>query len=90
MSSSPVILVTKTPSGTVATEDLETSKVVKGLVVLIPTWALTITPKAVSYTHLFCAGEMIDWEAPTGGYLLQACFSTGFFVGKSIAGSQNL
>ena len=23
------------------------------------------------------AGEMLDWEAPTGGYLLQACFSTG-------------
>jgi uncharacterized flavoprotein (TIGR03862 family) len=30
-------------------------------------------------THpgVFCAGEMIDWEAPTGGYLLQACFSSG-------------
>jgi predicted flavoprotein YhiN len=26
---------------------------------------------------LFVAGEMIDWEAPTGGYLLQGCFSTG-------------
>jgi uncharacterized flavoprotein (TIGR03862 family) len=26
---------------------------------------------------VFAAGEMIDWEAPTGGYLLQACFSTG-------------
>jgi uncharacterized flavoprotein (TIGR03862 family) len=26
---------------------------------------------------IFCAGEMIDWEAPTGGYLLQGCFSTG-------------
>ena len=26
---------------------------------------------------LFCAGEMIDWEAPTGGYLLQGCFATG-------------
>ncbi|MDF1585301.1 BaiN/RdsA family NAD(P)/FAD-dependent oxidoreductase [Marinimicrococcus flavescens] len=25
----------------------------------------------------FAAGEMLDWEAPTGGYLLQACFSTG-------------
>jgi predicted flavoprotein YhiN len=25
---------------------------------------------------LFVAGEMIDWEAPTGGYLLQGCFST--------------
>ena len=26
---------------------------------------------------MFCAGEMLDWEAPTGGYLLTACFSTG-------------
>ena len=26
---------------------------------------------------LFVAGEMIDWEAPTGGYLLQGAFSTG-------------
>ncbi|HWH74978.1 MAG TPA: NAD(P)/FAD-dependent oxidoreductase, partial [Methylibium sp.] len=26
---------------------------------------------------LFCAGEMLDWEAPTGGYLLTACFATG-------------
>ncbi|MBB5351167.1 hypothetical protein HNR46_001401 [Haloferula luteola] len=27
---------------------------------------------------VFVAGEMIDWEAPTGGYLIQACFATGF------------
>ncbi|MCU4675286.1 TIGR03862 family flavoprotein [Catenovulum sp. 2E275] len=26
---------------------------------------------------IFCAGEMLDWEAPTGGYLLTACFATG-------------
>jgi len=26
---------------------------------------------------VFCAGEMLDWEAPTGGYLLAACFATG-------------
>ncbi|MCA1326164.1 TIGR03862 family flavoprotein [Herbaspirillum sp. alder98] len=26
---------------------------------------------------VFCAGEMLDWEAPTGGYLLSACFATG-------------
>ena len=25
----------------------------------------------------FCAGEMLDWEAPTGGYLLSACFASG-------------
>ncbi len=29
----------------------------------------------------FAAGEMLDWEAPTGGYLLQACFSTGAKAG---------
>jgi uncharacterized flavoprotein (TIGR03862 family) len=28
------------------------------------------------YPSVFAAGEMLDWEAPTGGYLLQACFST--------------
>ena len=30
---------------------------------------------------LFCAGEMIDWEAPTGGYLLQGCMATGTRAG---------
>jgi uncharacterized flavoprotein (TIGR03862 family) len=29
----------------------------------------------------FVAGEMLDWEAPTGGYLLQACFATGRWAG---------
>jgi len=29
------------------------------------------------FPGLFVAGEMIDWEAPTGGYLLQGCFATG-------------
>ncbi|HUF81895.1 MAG TPA: TIGR03862 family flavoprotein [Burkholderiales bacterium] len=29
----------------------------------------------------FCAGEMLDWEAPTGGYLLTACFATGRAAG---------
>src|SRR5262249_55762013 len=31
---------------------------------------------------VFCAGEMLDWEAPTGGYLLTACFATGKAAGK--------
>ena len=35
---------------------------------------------------LFVAGEMIDWEAPTGGYLLQGCFATGTRAGRSAAG----
>jgi uncharacterized flavoprotein (TIGR03862 family) len=30
----------------------------------------------------FCAGEMLDWEAPTGGYLLTACFATGRWAGQ--------
>ena len=34
---------------------------------------------------IFCAGEMIDWEAPTGGYLLNACFATGFAAGNGVA-----
>ena len=32
---------------------------------------------------IFVAGEMIDWEAPTGGYLMQGCFATGTHAGKS-------
>ena len=31
---------------------------------------------------VFAAGEMLDWEAPTGGYLLQACFATGVAAAK--------
>jgi len=31
---------------------------------------------------IFAAGEMLDWEAPTGGYLLQACFATGLAAGR--------
>ena len=31
---------------------------------------------------VFAAGEMLDWEAPTGGYLLQACFATGLAAGQ--------
>jgi uncharacterized flavoprotein (TIGR03862 family) len=30
---------------------------------------------------MFCAGEMLDWEAPTGGYLLTACFASGRAAG---------
>jgi uncharacterized flavoprotein (TIGR03862 family) len=33
---------------------------------------------------VFCAGEMLDWEAPTGGYLLTACFTTGSAAAHSI------
>ena len=34
---------------------------------------------------VFCAGEMIDWEAPTGGYLLTACFASGLIAGRAAA-----
>lgn len=34
---------------------------------------------------VFVCGEMLDWEAPTGGYLLQACFATGFVAGRAAA-----
>ena len=32
---------------------------------------------------VFCAGEMLDWEAPTGGYLLTACFASGRAAGQA-------
>jgi uncharacterized flavoprotein (TIGR03862 family) len=34
---------------------------------------------------VFCAGEMLDWEAPTGGYLLTACFASGRLAGAAAA-----
>jgi uncharacterized flavoprotein (TIGR03862 family) len=34
---------------------------------------------------VFCAGEMLDWEAPTGGYLLTACFASGLIAGQGAA-----
>ncbi|WP_438281521.1 TIGR03862 family flavoprotein [Pseudomonas alabamensis] len=34
---------------------------------------------------VFCAGEMLDWEAPTGGYLLTACFASGLRAGQAAA-----
>ena len=35
---------------------------------------------------VFCAGEMLDWEAPTGGYLLTGCLATGLWAGRAAAG----
>ncbi len=50
-----------------------------------------ITRQAMDDTYMlkalpgvFAAGEMLDWEAPTGGYLLQACFSTGVAAASGI------
>ena len=33
---------------------------------------------------VFCAGEMLDWEAPTGGYLLTACFASGVAAAEGV------
>jgi len=37
-----------------------------------------------AYPWIYTIGEMIDWDAPTGGYLLQACFSSGFVAGQAL------
>ena len=39
--------------------------------------------RELAQSGVFAAGEMLDWEAPTGGYLLQACLSTGFAAGEA-------
>ncbi len=38
-----------------------------------------------NFPGLFVAGEMVDWEAPTGGYLMQGCFCTGTRAGSAAA-----
>jgi len=38
--------------------------------------------------HVYCAGEMIDWEAPTGGFLIQGCFATGTLTGRAAGNVQ--
>lgn len=45
--------------------------------------ALDAQLMAKHHAGVFVAGEMIDWEAPTGGYLLQACFATGAAAGAA-------
>jgi predicted flavoprotein YhiN len=37
-----------------------------------------------THPNVFVCGEMLDWDAPTGGYLIQGAVSTGFMVGNSI------
>lgn len=51
---------------------------------LTPEFALKKIPNS------FVVGEMVDWDAPTGGYLLQGCFSMGSFVAQSIKTDNNL
>ena len=42
-----------------------------------------IPDKSLNYP-VFCAGEMLEWEAPTGGYLLTACFASGQVAGQGV------
>ena len=44
--------------------------------------ALTADLMLRTLPGVFCAGEMLDWEAPTGGYLLTACFASGHVAGR--------
>jgi uncharacterized flavoprotein (TIGR03862 family) len=46
--------------------------------------ALTDGLMLKSIDGVFAAGEMLDWDAPTGGYLLQACFSSGAWAAAGI------
>jgi predicted flavoprotein YhiN len=47
--------------------------------------ALTPELMAPKWPGLFLAGEMLDWEAPTGGYLLSACLASGRLAGVGAA-----
>ena len=46
--------------------------------------ALDARLMATALPGVFCAGEMLDWEAPTGGYLLTACFASGRAAGQGV------
>jgi uncharacterized flavoprotein (TIGR03862 family) len=45
---------------------------------------LMLQPTEKLAAGVFCAGEMLDWEAPTGGYLLTACLASGFVAGQGV------
>jgi uncharacterized flavoprotein (TIGR03862 family) len=40
------------------------------------------------YPWIYVIGEMLDWDAPTGGFLLQGCFSMGHYTARSILGKE--
>lgn len=48
----------------------------------VPFAALTGDLMLTARPGVFCAGEMLDWEAPTGGYLITACLATGRWAGQ--------
>jgi uncharacterized flavoprotein (TIGR03862 family) len=51
---------------------------------------LQLTTLKSTSQPVFCAGEMLDWEAPTGGYLLTACFASGRAAGLGVLRSLGL
>ncbi|MCB2127527.1 MAG: TIGR03862 family flavoprotein [Rhodobacteraceae bacterium] len=55
------------------------------------TWdSLDAALQLTALPGVFAAGEMLDWEAPTGGYLLTACLATGLWAGRAAAAHQSL
>ena len=50
----------------------------------VPFEALDSNGMLAPLPGVWCAGEMLDWEAPTGGYLLTACFATGHAAGHGV------
>ena len=51
--------------------------------------AVTPSLELKAIPRTFVAGEMLDWEAPTGGYLLQACFATGVAAARGALAVEN-
>lgn len=49
----------------------------------VPWTALSDDLEVTAAPGVFCAGEMIDWDAPTGGYLITACLATGWAAGRA-------
>ena len=50
----------------------------------VATTELTPSGQLVKMDTIYCCGEMVDWDAPTGGYLIQACVSSGYVAGQAI------
>ena len=50
----------------------------------VPAGAVDARLMLLAKPGVFCAGEMLDWEAPTGGYLLTACLATGRHAGHAV------
>ena len=45
---------------------------------------LTDSFELKKFPNVYCIGEMVDWDAPTGGYLIQGCVSQGYAAAKNI------